>query len=84
MIADQIDDRHALDRGSRKQSPQDAGGIDAAIDVVADMQQQRRIDRPPCQVLGDGLVKITKLHIAAMDVADGVDALASGQARGCT
>ena len=60
-------------RRTTQQPAQHARGVRAAIDVVADMQQHRFVDRPPRQILGDDLVQVAKLCVAAMDVADGVD-----------
>ena len=54
-------------------------GIGSAIDVVADMQQQRCRDRAGGQILGDDCVQVAELRVAAVDVADGVDAAAGRQ-----
>ena len=72
-----------LDRRSRQQPPQHARGIRAAIDVVA-WQQQRCIDRTPCQVLGDDRMQIAKLLVTAVDIADRVDTSPFRQVRGRT
>ena len=73
MIANKIYHLRARDRRSVQQPPQHPGGVGAAIDIVADMQQHRLIRRTPRQVLGDDRVQVGKLRIAAMDVADGID-----------
>src|SRR3984885_13640729 len=49
------------------------GGVGAAIDIVSDMQKQRRGDWTLCQIFGDHLVQVGQLSGASMDVPNGVD-----------
>ncbi len=50
------------------------GGIRSAIDVIADMEQQRPRRRALGEVGGDRRVQRLELHEAAVDVADRIDA----------
>ena len=52
------------------------GAVQAAIDVVAEMDQDGVLDRPLGEVVGDMLVHRGQPLEAAMHVADRIDALA--------
>ena len=54
----------------------------AAIHVVAEMDQRGMFGRPGGDVFGDHLVQGDEAVEAAVDVADGVDALSGGQGGG--
>ncbi len=79
MVAHQVDHLHARDRAPGHQPGDHTSRIGAAIDVVADMQQQRGRDRAIGQVVGDSIVQGGQLAGASMDVTNGVDTAARGQ-----
>ncbi len=82
VVAHQVDHVHAGDGTAVHQPSDDAGGIGAAIDVVADMQQQGGRDRTAGEIRGDGVVQVGQLPVASVDVTDGVDTTAGRQGGG--
>jgi hypothetical protein len=82
MIAEQVHHGHARDRGVGQQPPQHSGRVCATIDVVANMQQHRLIHRTTRQILGDDLMQVGELCVAAMDIADRIKTATWRQAGG--
>ena len=81
VVADQVDHRHPRQRRRAAKPGNDPGTVRPAVDVIAEMQQQRRGDGPGGQVGGDQAVQAGQLVVAAMDIADGIDAVAGRQDR---
>src|SRR5262249_55773707 len=79
MIPNQIDRWYTRDRRSRRQQRQNTGALGSKIDVIAEMQQQRRTRRSSRDVVGNRGVQLSQFGEAAMNVADGVDSAAAWQ-----
>lgn len=64
----------AMPNHSNRKEINDASGIGAAVDVIAEIDLDRMRDRPPLQVLVDAIDEFGQKIVAPMDVADGIDA----------
>ena len=82
VVAHEVDDGADAGEGcGLDQAADDPGGVRAAIDVVAEVDQPGVLDRAGGEVFGDGGVDGGELVEAAVYVADGIDAGAGRQ--GC-
>ena len=79
MVAHQVDGGHAGQGIAGGQALDHGRAVGAAIDVVADMNQQGVGHRAGSEIGGDGGMQRPEAVGAAMDVADGVDAVAVRQ-----
>jgi hypothetical protein len=83
VVAHQVDHRRQAGCCTGAQVLDHPGTVRTAVDVVAEMHQQRRVDRLPGQVGGDPGMQFVQLLQAAMDIAHSINPLSGRQNAGC-
>jgi len=82
VVAHQVEHPGQAGHGAGAQMFDHAGAVRAAVDVVAQMHQQRRVDRVSRQIGGDPRVQVAQPVEAAVDIADSIYPLSGWQKAG--